>query len=299
MIKIHELTKTFHNVTAVNHISLLIPQNCIFGLLGTNGAGKSTLLRMLAGILKPDSGTILIDQKQIWDNEATKKECFYLSDKQFFFHNASPEAMGGFYKTLYPEFDYERFLNLLEEFDLNRILKIRTFSKGMQKQVGILTAICSNVPYLFCDEVFDGLDPVIRRSVTSLIKSEMEHRSFTLITASHNLNELEDFCDHIGILHKGGILLSKDIHSMQYQTYKLQCILDEKQMSVLEEFENIVTIRQEGFLTTILIRGTREEITEQIESLKPEKYNFLPLSLEEIFINETEAIGYDIKLLFS
>lgn len=299
MIEIKDLTKTFQDLTAVNHVSLEIPEAQVFGLLGTNGAGKSTLLRMLSGILKPDGGAILIDGEQNWDNPRVKENCFYLSDKQYFFPNASPEAMGHFYKGLYPSFRFERYLDLLNEFDFDKFRKIRTFSKGMKKQIAILASICAETPYLFCDEVFDGLDPVIRQSVTALIKTEMSRRALTPVIASHNLKELEDFCDHIGILHKGGVLLSRDIHSMQYKTQKLQCILEEEQLSGFMEAADVVTARREGFLTTILLRGSQDEITSLIERFHPERYAFLPLTLEEIFINETEAIGYDIKLLFS
>lgn len=299
MIEINNLTKKFGSLRAVNSISLSIPDGCVFGLLGTNGAGKSTLLRMLQGILKPDLGTIFIDGQPVWDNEKVKQNCFYLSDKQYFFQNASAETMGRFYQKLYPKFQYGRYLELLEDFHLSPTFKLRTFSKGMLKQAGILASVCADTDYIFCDEVFDGLDPVIRLSMTNLIESELSRRTLTFITASHNLRELEHFCGHIGILHKGGILLSKDIHSMQYQTHKLQCILSDGQETRLSSCPNILHVHKEGFLTTILIKGNQEQILEWVEQLHPEKYTFLPLTLDEIFINETEAIGYDIKLLFS
>ena len=299
MIKIHSLTKKFRSLIAVNCISLDIPTGSVFGLLGTNGAGKSTLLRMLAGILQPDNGTISIDNQAVWDNEITKANCFYLSDKHYYFPNATAESMGRFYQKLYPKFEYERYLDLLETFHLESTLKLRTFSKGMQKQVGILAAICSNTAYIFCDEVFDGLDPVIRQSITNLIHSELAKRTLTIVAASHNLRELEHFCSRIGILHKGGILLSKDVHSMQYQTHKIQCILTEEQCAAISLHSDIVSLHKEGFLTTFLMHGNKEDILQLMKQLQPEKYEFLPLTLEEIFINETEVIGYDIKLLFS
>lgn len=299
MIEIQDVTKAFQNLMAVSHVTLEIPQGEVFGLLGTNGAGKSTLLRMIAGVLKQDSGLIYIDGQDNWDNIDVKRNCFYLSDKQYFFPTASSEAMGRFYKNIYPNFHFERYLELLEVFGFDKFQKIRTFSKGMKKQVAILAAICADTSYLLCDEVFDGLDPVIRQSIASLMKDEMKHRNLTPIIASHNLKELEEFCDHIGILHKGGILLSRNIHSMQYRTHKVQCIIEEHFIPQIQVCENVVSIKQEGFLTTLMIRGDRDSITSWIEQLHPEKYTFLPLNLEEIFINETEAIGYDIKLLFS
>lgn len=299
MIDIRELTKYFRSVTAVNCISLEIPTGSVFGLLGTNGAGKSTLLRMLSGILRPDSGTIQIDGQPIWDNETLKADCFYLSDKQYYFPNASAETMGRFYQKLYGGFAYDRYIDLLDDFHLDSVQKLRTFSKGMQKQVGILAAVCANTSYIFCDEVFDGLDPVIRQSITNLINSEIARRALTVVAASHNLQELEHFCSKIGILHKGGILLSKEVHSLQYQTHKIQCILTDKQKTTLSSMSDIIGLRSEGFLTTFLIRGSKKDIIHLMGKLGPEKYTFLPLSLEEIFINETEVIGYDIKLLFS
>lgn len=299
MLEVHNLSKKFHSLTAVNHINLTIQEGEIFGLLGTNGAGKTTLLRMLAGILKPDTGTVLIDGQAVFDNPLVKKNCFYLSDRQFFFSNATPESMGCFYKNVYPDFDCGRYTELLKEFDFDRFKKIRTFSKGMKKQTAVLAAICANTSWLFCDEVFDGLDPVIRQSVMALLKTEMTRRPLTPIAASHNLKELEGFCGHMGILHKGGILISRDIHSIQYKTHKLQCILDEPQIAMLAHSPDVISIHQEGFVTTILMQGSKEDIVSRLKELHPERYDFLPLSLEEIFINETEAIGYDIKLLFS
>ena len=225
-----------------------------------------------------------------------KHKLFYISDEQFFFPSATPLDMKRFYQTIYPEFDGMRFLQMLEKFELSGSRKINSFSKGMKKQISILLGICSHTPYLLCDETFDGLDPVMRQAVKSIFVKEMEERSFTPIIASHNLRELEDICDHIGLLHKGGILLSKDLEDMKLNIHKLQCVFQtEEALPYLRKVLEILQEEQRGSLVTITVRGKREYIEQMIIARKPIFYELLPLSLEEIFISETEVVGYDIK----
>ncbi|MEG2350863.1 MAG: ABC transporter ATP-binding protein, partial [Hungatella sp.] len=225
MIEAKNLTKRFDEITAVDHINATIKDGSVFGLVGTNGAGKSTFLRMLSGILKPDEGQITIDGQDIFENIAIKSRFFYISDDQYFFNNATPDEMMTFYQTVYAQFDRKRFIHLMGSFDLDRKRKINTFSKGMKKQVAVLCGVCANTDYLFCDETFDGLDPVMRQTVKSIFANDMEERHLTPIIASHNLRELEDICDHVGLLHKGGILLSKDLDDMKLNIHKIQCVL--------------------------------------------------------------------------
>ena len=297
MIEAKGLTKKFDEIVAVDHIDAKIREGSVFGLIGTNGAGKSTFLRMASGILKPDEGTVEIDGESVYENRKVKTKFLYISDDPYFFTNGTPADMADFYKSVYTRFDTGRFNHLLETFGLNKKRKISTFSKGMKKQLSVLLAICANTEYIFCDETFDGLDPVMRQAVKSLFANDMEERNLTPIIASHNLRELEDICDHVGLLHKGGILLSKDLDDMKLNIHKIQCVL--KPGMKAEDIEGLTILKTEyrGSLATITVRGTRETIMEVMRSLEPVFFELIPLSLEEIFISETEVAGYDIKKL--
>ena len=297
MIKAENLTKKFDTIVAVDHVSAEIRDGSVFGLIGTNGAGKSTFLRMLSGILKPDEGNVTIDGKPVFENEAVKERFFYISDDQYYFNNATPADMMSFYAKVYPAFDKARFQSLMEKFGLDTRRKIQTFSKGMKKQLSVICGICANTDYLFCDETFDGLDPVMRQAVKSLFANDMAERNLTPIIASHNLRELEDICDHVGLLHRGGILLSRDLDDMKLNIHKVQCVLKEgMEESDLTALNRIKTEKR-GKLYTITVRGSKEEIEGLVESYQPIFYEMIPLSLDEIFISETEVAGYDIKKL--
>lgn len=297
MIIAENITKNFGNIRAVDNISAEIKKGSIFGLIGTNGAGKSTFLRMLSGIYRPDSGSITIDSEGVYENIATKKRIFYISDDQYFLANATPVAMAKYYASVYEKFDMNRFDKLLSAFDLDPKRKINTFSKGMKKQVSIICGLAAGTDYIFCDETFDGLDPVMRQAVKSLLAADVADRGLTPIIASHNLRELEDICDHIGLLHKGGILLNKDLDDMKTNIHKVQCVLPAgADLAALGL--NTVKTEQRGSLSVIIARGDRDDIMQKINSLSPVFAEVLPLTLEEIFISETEVVGYDIKKLF-
>ncbi len=297
MIEAIGLTKRFDDIIAVDHIDAQIKEGSVFGLIGTNGAGKSTFLRMAAGILKPDEGKILIDGEEVFENAAIKSRFFYISDDQFFLNNATPKDMMQYYRVLYPAFDETRFYSLLKGFDLKPDRKIHTFSKGMKKQLSVLLGICAGTSYIFCDETFDGLDPVMRQTVKSLFANDMAERNLTPIIASHNLRELEDICDHVGLLHKGGILLSRELDDMKLNIHKVQCVLkpgdEPEQLHGLD----IIGMERRGSLLTLTIRGKKEEIGTILQTYHPVFFEMIPLSLEEIFISETEVAGYDIKKL--
>lgn len=299
MIEIKNVSKIFGDVKAVDHICLTIQNNTVMGLLGTNGAGKSTILRMMAGILKPEEGKILIDGIPVWNNPEAKAKFFYISDDQFYFPNSTPKEFGSFYKAYYPAFDEERFHQLLDKIDLPANRKIRTFSKGMKKQLSILIGICSGTEYLFCDETFDGLDPVMRQAIKTIFIQEMERRSFTPVIASHNLRELEDISDHIGLLHKGGVLLSQDLDDLKCNLTKVQCVLPEELDEQIKAALLVLKIQRHGKLLTMTIRGETEKVVSWLNTLNPIYCEAVPLTLEEIFISETEVAGYDIKTLIS
>jgi len=296
MIEIQNITKTFDTICAVNDVSIKIEDGAIFGLIGTNGAGKSTLLRMMCGVIRPDSGVITLNGENVYDNPSVKQNLFYLSDDQFFFKEATPSYMADYYSAIYPNYDKERFNELIDKFHLEKERKMKTFSKGMKRQVSFILGICANTKYLLCDETFDGLDPVMRQGIKSLFAKEVTERDFTPIIASHNLRELEDICDTIGLLHKGGVVLSKDIMDLKVDIHKIQFVIpDEMNVEeVLQELQ-MVTYQKRGKLVTATLRGSEQAIIAKMKEVKPVFYEILPLSLEEIFICETEAIGYDLK----
>ncbi len=296
MIEIRNVTKAFDGFFAVNNISTVIEEGQVFGLVGTNGAGKSTLLRMIAGVLKPDKGQILIDGMDVYDNPEAKKLIFYISDEQYFFPGATTEDMKKFYMGQYPEFDEERFLSLIGKFGLAMDRRISTFSKGMKKQLSVVLGVCANTKYLLCDETFDGLDPVMRQAVKKIFIAELEDRSMTPVIASHNLRELEDICDHVGLLHNGGILFSKDMDEMKLAIHRVQVVFEsDKDTLAFEEAADIVVDETRGSLHTYTVRGSMDELEQNLSEVKTVFSEILPLSLEEIFISETEVVGYDIK----
>lgn len=295
MIEIKKVTKRYDRLVAINEVTFQIQENSVFGLLGTNGAGKSTLLRMMAGVIKPDLGEIIFDKNKVWDNPVVKKDIFYISDNQFYFPNANTEEIATYYKRYYSDFDMDKFLEYLDRFGLDPKRKIKTFSKGMKKQISILLGICANVNYLLCDETFDGLDPVMRQGIKKIFRTEMENRSLTPIIASHNLRELEDICDYVGVLHKGGVVLAKDYLELKGDFIKIQCVLPAEVDEELRRTLDIIKMDRSGELLTLTVQGEAEMVLPVIEKKKPVYCEIFPLSLEEIFISEMEAVGYDIK----
>ncbi|MCR5500091.1 MAG: ABC transporter ATP-binding protein [Acetatifactor sp.] len=299
MIEINGVTKKFDELTALREVSAKIEEGQVFGLIGTNGSGKSTLLRTICGVYRPEEGEVKIDGENVFENPAVKSKVFYISDDQFFFAGGTPMDMLRYYQTVYPAFDKERFLKLMEIMKLNPKRKINTFSKGMKKQLSVMLGVSAGTKYLLCDETFDGLDPVIRQTVKSLFIKEMADRGLTPIIASHNLRELEDVCDHVGLLHQGGILFSQDLDSMKLGIFKLQCVLRSPD-DVAKIGEHFPILKQEhtGTLTTLTLRGESSAISHLEMELMPIFWELLPLTLEEIFISEMEVKGYDFSKIY-
>ncbi len=298
MIEVTKISKSFDDIKAIDNVNARIEEGHVFGLIGTNGAGKSTFMRMLSGVLKPEAGEILIDGEPVYDNPAIKEKIFYISDDQYFFKSGTPGDMVKLYRTCYPAFDREKWKDLMGKFGLEKSRKINTFSKGMKKQLSVICGICSGAKYLLCDETFDGLDPVMRQAVKGLFVREIDERGLTPVIASHNLRELEDICEFVGLLHRGGILLEKDIDDMKLNIHKLQCVIREEEMlQKIRRSLDVVTIDNRGSLYMVTVRGEKDGIIEFMELLNPVFYELLPLSLEEIFISETEVKGYDVKAL--
>lgn len=298
MIEINNVSKSFDAIKALDNITARIGEGQVFGLIGTNGAGKSTLMRTMCGVYRPDSGQVTLDGQDVYDNPAAKSQIFYISDDQYFYSNGTPLEMLHLYQTYYPGFDTERFHKLMGILELDGARRINTFSKGMKKQLSVLLGICSGAKYLLCDETFDGLDPVMRQVVKNLFIQEMDSRGLTPVIASHNLRELEDICDHIGLLHKGGILFSRELEEMKLGIHKLQCVFQfPEDLAKASSSLTILRTENRGSLYTLTLRGERDAIEAAIRGLCPVFYELLPLSLEEIFISETEVEGYDFKNL--
>ncbi len=298
MIEARNVNKNFDAVKAIDNVTATIEEGHVFGLIGTNGAGKSTFMRIMCGVLKPDSGEVLIDGESVYDNPAVKAKIFYISDDQYFFKTGTPKDMLNFYLTYYEGFNGTKFKELMHAFNLDINRKINTFSKGMKKQLSVICGVCANTKYLLCDETFDGLDPVMRQAVKSIFVKEIEERGLTPIIASHNLRELEDICEYVGLLHRGGILLAKDMEDMKINIHKMQIVIkDEETLAKIKDHFEVVKVENRGALYTITIRGKREDVDRYMLEINPIFYELLPLSLEEIFISETEVKGYDIKSL--
>lgn len=299
MIEIKNISKSYDDVRALNNISMTIPDACVFGMLGTNGAGKSTLFRIMTGVQRQNEGEIRVDGEDVWENENAKGQMFYISDDQFYYANATPKDLAETYSTYYPDFDKKKFKELLERFSLQPGRKVQNFSKGMKKQVSILLGICSGAKYLLCDETFDGLDPVMRKGIKSIFANEICERKMTIVIASHNLRELEDICDYVGILHRGGVILDREVDELKGDLHKIQCVVDEDAAEKMKEELDIISYESKGRLITMTVRAKKDELYAYLDSLNPAFYEALPLSLEEIFINETGGVGYDVKDLIS
>lgn len=304
MIRIENLTKNFDTVCAVNNVSLTIPEGVMYGLLGTNGAGKSTLLRLIAGILQADTGEIYIDEEVCYDNPECKEFFFYLPDTPYYFANASMDDMAKFYVKQYPQMDTEGVSAMAEMLNLDVRQPLRTFSKGMKRQAFLILALCTNTKYLLCDEVFDGLDPMVTEVMKKLMKEAMEERQFTVVVVSHKLRDLEDICGQIGILHKGGLLSSGDLRKRTSRIHKFQCVSDQdeetwkKQEADLREKLDVVKCQKEGGFVTLIVRDTNVDAGEEQQLLIeyfPVFCKEVPLTLEETFILEMEESGYDIR----
>ncbi len=276
---------------ALDGVSISVGDGSIYGLIGSNGSGKSTLLRSMCGVYKCNEGSVEYDERNVYENAEVKSQVVYISDDAYYFHQCTMYDMACFYASAYKGFSFERFYELAQSFGLDPERKISTFSKGMAKQASIVLALACDTRYILCDETFDGLDPVMRQSVKSIIMSEVARRSLTVVIASHNLRELEDMCDHIALLHKGKLVLESDIDDCKMSIHKVQVVLPAN--ANLCELD-IVKREDRGSLTTVIVRGEREYIESFFNSFSPKFFELIPLTLEEIFITEMQEAGYEV-----
>lgn len=296
MIELKAIDKNFRSVHAVDHVTGTIREGMVFGLIGSNGAGKSTLLRMVSGVLKPDGGEVLVDGRHVFENPDVKSGICFLPDTPYYFQNTDLAETADYYAAIYPKFNKKQFDSLTKRFDMDTKRKINSFSKGMKRQASILLGLCTGTKYLLCDETFDGLDPVVRQAVKGLIAAEMLNRDFTPVISSHNLRELEDICDSIGLIHKGKLLLTEDLDQIKCSICKLQCVIQDvhKEQELIRSLR-VLKMERSGSLITLTVRGERQEVLRRAKAHDPLFAEVLPLTLEEIFISETEVAGYDIK----
>lgn len=295
MIEIKGLTKAYDSKPVLKNLDCKIEDNCIYGLVGANGAGKSTLLRLITGIFAPDGGTITIDGTSVIDNEALKQKMVFIPDDLFFYQSYTLLDTAKYYEAMYPKFDMEYFKHLAEILKLDIRRKINTLSKGMKRQCALICALSTNADYIFFDETFDGIDPVIRNVMKKIIAKQMEEKGTTIIMTSHNLRELEDICDNLGLLYQGGILFESDIDTLKTEMFKVQISLkkdfDKNTFNNLE----VLNFKKNGSVATVIIKGEREDCEKKLNALKPIILDFLPLTLEEVFIYEMEVLGYEFN----
>ena len=295
MIKISNLSKKYDKENVIDNLSVIINDGCIYGLVGSNGAGKSTLLRMINGIFLPDCGHILIDDEEVFENEKIKQELVFVPDDLFFYPGYTLLDMAKYYEAMYKKFDMEYLKKLASmlKLDLNR--KINTFSKGMKRQCALICALSTKAKYMFFDETFDGLDPVIRNTMKKIMASLMEEVGTTIVMTSHNLRELEDICDNLGLLHKGGILFESDIDSIKTNMYKVQISLKDDFSKDSFKDLDVINFKKVGSVATLIINDKDKNSKKKLEKLKPIILDYLPLTLEEVFIYEMEALGYEFN----
>ena len=293
MIEVKNVTKSFEGFKALDGISITVPTGAIYGLVGPNGSGKSTLIRNLMGIYRPDSGEILLDGEPIYENPAVKQRIAYIPDDVFYFLQSTVRDLMRFYRGIYPDFDMERYEKLKGVFSLNENMPIRRMSKGMQKQAAFWLAVCMRPDIMVLDEPVDGLDPVMRRQVWSIIVSDVAERGVTVLVSSHNLRELEDVCDHVGIIDHGKLLLERSLSELQENISKIQIALPGDKE--LPEGLDILHSTATGRLHTLIVRGEPQKVPNLLQEAEPLFVDALPLSLEEIFIYELGGADYAVK----
>lgn len=299
MIKAENLTKYFDDFCALKDISCTIPDGCIYGMVGSNGAGKSTFLRILTGVYKADAGVVTIDGEHIWDNPSVKSRIAYVPDELYFLPGATMNRMAALYSAACSSFDRERFNTLAGKFGLDVKKPVSTFSKGMRRQAATILALSTRPDFIFFDETFDGLDPIMRNYVKSIICEDVIDRGASAVITSHSLRELEDTCDQLALLHKGGLVLQSDIQNLKTAQFKVQIAFTEdytKDKFTSIECMNVLHFAKHGSVANMIVKGDRDAVNSALRELSPVILDILPLTLEEVFTYEMEALGYTFDL---
>ena len=296
MIEARNVVKAFDGFRALDGLTMTVPRGSIYGLVGPNGAGKSTLLRHVTGIYRQDSGSVLLEGNPIYENPAAKARIASIPDELYYFLSASTRDMMRFFKGFYPRFDGARYEALKDVFTtINEKQPIRRLSKGMQKQAAFWLALCCRPDVLVLDEPVDGLDPVMRRQVWSLLMGDVAEHGTTVLVSSHNLRELEDVCDHVGILSRGRVLIERSLIDLQENLVKMQVVFQEKEMPRMPEDLQILHVSRVGRIHTLIVRGGATEVTNRLAAFGPILLEALPLTLEEIFIYELGGEDYAVR----
>lgn len=296
MIEAKAVTKTFDGFTALNDLTMTVPKGSIYGLVGPNGAGKSTILRHLCGVYRPDRGEITVEGQPVYENPTIKERMVVIPDEVYYYGSASVREMMKFYRGMYPHFDVQRFEKLAPAFpEVDPKRPIRRMSKGMQKQAAFWLAMSCCPDYLLLDEPVDGLDPVMRRQVWSLLMGDVAERGTTVLVSSHNLRELEDVCDHVGILSHGRVVIERSLSQLQGTTVKLQVAFPDGVQPGLPQGLEVLHQSQLGRVYTYIVRGSLDEVRQRVEETRPLFVEALPLSLEEIFIYEMGGDDYAVR----
>ena len=296
MIESKNLTKKFGNFTALENLTCTIPKGCIYGLVGSNGAGKSTFLRTISGIYQADAGTVTIGGEDVYNNPKAKEQFVFVPDDLYFLPNSNLMRMAKLYSAVYGNFSYSKFELLYTMFKLDPIANIRNFSKGMKRQSAIVLAIACQTPYIFFDETFDGLDVAVRNLVKAVLYQQVVDINATIVVSSHALRELEDTCDQLALLHKGGIIFERDIQNLKTTLFKVQVAFEKECGSEVFDGIELLNFKKNGRVMSAIIRGDRDEVTSKMQAKTPLLCEVLPLSLEEVFVFEMEALGYKYDL---
>lgn len=295
MIKFQNVTKRFDEFVALDNIDLIIPKGSAYGLLGSNGAGKSTILRLVSGVYSAESGTVEIEGDKVFDNPKAKSRVFFVNDETVQFSDYTLSDLADYYRIFYKGFSAEKFEQLRSVIDLPLNKKLSTFSKGMKRQAIVITALACRPDYLLLDEAFDGLDPTMRIIVKRMLVDEMSDNELTIIISSHNLKEIDEFCDTVGLLHKGKIVFNKELDSIKGNVHKIQCAFETRYDA--DEFEELDLLHYErrGSVIYLIARGEIQQIKTYLEKKEPKVLDIVPLSLEEVFIYEMEGLGYEFN----
>lgn len=295
MIKVSAVTKYFDDYKALDEISIHVPKGAVYGIIGSNGAGKTTLINHINGVLKPASGEITIDGESVYENERIKRRVLSISDEWFYYNTYTVREMARFYAGMYPTFKWERYEAIKEVLKIDEKRPIRKFSKGMKKQVAFWLSLSSMPDVLILDEPLDGLDPVMRKQILSLVIADVADREMTVLVSSHNLRELEDICDWVGIIHEGRLIVEKPLDDIKGNIHKYQVVFGEKGVEELRNDKDILHISNTGTIYSIIIRGDMQETMNKINSFSPVLCERTSLTLEEVFIYELGGLGYDFK----
>ena len=294
MIQAVEVSKNFDGFEALKSVSATISAGSVYGLVGSNGAGKSTLLRLISGIYKCDHGSILVNGENVYENIAAKKKIAFLSDEPYFFDHHTINDMAKFYSSVYPDFNSGKLEKLRRYFPLDLNKKIRSFSKGMKRQAAVMLSLCCMPEIILMDETFDGLDPIMRQNLKNIIIEEMNDRNICTVISSHNLRELEDVCDYVGLLHKGGIMFERNLEELKSDIFKIQTVLKTKPEREFFVKAGALHYEERASIVSVILKNNKDEIAKLLAPYEPLFLDIIPLTLEEVFIYEMEVVGYDV-----